>query len=281
MSTLAKIFVVFNLVLTVIFFGSSATLYLNREEWRGAYLNANSTFEQKTKQMELAFAKQREQLKRIEIQNGELQSTSHALTAEKNKLSSRIKELDTANHEMQSTVRKNSEAIKVEVARNEKLQTRLSDKDGQIDTYRQQKDDAQAAQEKAVKDVTRLKLDFDKLSQDQSQALIANATLQDDLDRLNVIMENMVARGINPETFEVPFIEGVVEAVNEDGGLVVLSVGKEQKAAPGYELFVRRGGEYIGKLKAIRVYDSLSGARIVYTRDGESVQIGDQVATYQ
>ena len=38
MSTLAKIFVVFNLVLTVVFFGSSATLYLNREKWRENYV---------------------------------------------------------------------------------------------------------------------------------------------------------------------------------------------------------------------------------------------------
>ena len=37
MSALAKFFVVFNLVLSLFFFGASATLYLTRYNWRAAH----------------------------------------------------------------------------------------------------------------------------------------------------------------------------------------------------------------------------------------------------
>ena len=96
------------------------------------------------------------------------------------------------------------------------------------------------------------------------------------LERYEVMFEKLAARGIEPG-WSQPTIDGIVEAVNQEDRLVVLSVGKEQKVQPGFHFAVNRGGEYIGKVQVIEVYDDLSGARIIYLKDSNKIQVGDTV----
>ena len=75
-----------------------------------------------------------------------------------------------------------------------------------------------------------------------------------------------------------PPIEGVVEDVDSELRLVVLSVGKNDGVKPGYEFTVYRGDRFIAKVRVTKTYDNLSGARILLPDDAV-VQRGDRAMT--
>ena len=81
------------------------------------------------------------------------------------------------------------------------------------------------------------------------------------------------------ESSMAPPIDAVVQAVEASRGLVVLSVGSDQKVHEGYQFIIYRGDKFLGKAQVIKVYADLCGARILYTQMGESIQAGDQAAT--
>ncbi len=281
MSNLARIFVVFNLVLAVAFFGSSATLYLNREHWREAYLSYRKQARDELDRVEKRFQVQKNQLNEIAKDNRALTASNAALTTKIGELQAAQAKLEQDLKDAQLTVQKHLNALTEAQKTIQAKESAIQAKDTLIASLRQKEEQARAAQQKAVQDVTRLKLDYDKLQELHSQELIASKDLQDKLESYEIMIAAAKSRGIDITSFRVPYIDGIVEAVNEKDRLVVLSVGKDQKVEPGYPMFVHRGGEYIGKLEVIRVYEDLSGARIVYTVDGKTVQVGDRVKTVQ
>ncbi len=75
-----------------------------------------------------------------------------------------------------------------------------------------------------------------------------------------------------------PPIDGFVEDIEPDLRLVVLSVGKNDDVKPGFEFTVYRGSRFIAKVQVTKVYDNLSGARILFPDDAV-VNKGDRVTT--
>lgn len=72
-------------------------------------------------------------------------------------------------------------------------------------------------------------------------------------------------------------IDAVVQAVGKsEDKIVVLSVGRSDKVREGFEFTVLRDDRFVGKVKVIKVYDELCGARILFTKDGETIRQGDK-----
>lgn len=281
MSILARIFVITNLVLTVIFFGSSATLYLNREPWREKYVASRKDFKEQIDKVQGVFERQKSQLNKISEDNARLSTNEANLVTANKKQNLTIEQLKREVDEKEKLVETHLEALTESQKTLQEKEKAISDKDSLINQLRDAEQKARGAQEKAISDVTRVVLDFSKLNDEHSQLLVAHTEAQDELEKNAIIFEFAAQHGIDLTKFEVPFIDGYVEAVNDKDQLVVLSVGKDQKTEEGYNMFVHRGGEYIGKLKVIKVYDDLSGARVVYTVPGKSVKVGDRVKTTQ
>ncbi len=279
MSTLAKIFVVFVFVLTVALFGSSATLYLNRENWRVAYMDMKRAHETTLDDFDSSSSQLRSRIEALRTENASLGTEVANITTKNKQQETKIQQLDTNMKDMELTVQKTADALKKSQETVDSLDDTLQAKDQLINQLREAEQTARGAQEKAVADVTRLMLDYSKLNDEHAQLQVVSASQRDNLEKYQIILSNMAEVGIKWEDFEVPYIDGIVEAVNASDQLVVLSVGKDQKAREGYEFLVHRGPEYIGKLRVIRVYDDLSGARVVYTAPGKMVQVGDRVRT--
>lgn len=115
----------------------------------------------------------------------------------------------------------------------------------------------QAARERdtAVRDTTRLEIDLSSRARDRG-----------------------LEPGPGPTVANRPKIRGVVEAVNMDDKLVVLSVGTDQNVQPGRSFSVTRGGKPVAKVKVIEVYPDLSGAKVL-SLDGGDIEVGDKVVT--
>ncbi len=99
------------------------------------------------------------------------------------------------------------------------------------------------------------------------------------LAKYEALFSSLQAEGIHFVGHGQPAIDGIVEAVNQSDQLVVLSVGKEQKVERGFLFAVNRGGETIGKVQVIEVYDDLSGARITYVKDANEIEVGDRIVS--
>jgi hypothetical protein len=73
-----------------------------------------------------------------------------------------------------------------------------------------------------------------------------------------------------------PAVATTVEAVEGNGGVVVLGAGKEKGLETGHVLQLSRGGKRIGSVRVLKVYGNLAGAEIVEVAPGEDVQRGDE-----
>jgi predicted transcriptional regulator len=279
MSTLAKIFVVFNLVMTLVFFGSAATLYLNRENWRQKYNEYKLSAETRLKEMQDRFEKQKGQLNLIAQDNSSLKAKEANLMLANQQAQTTIGGLKKDLGDRELTVQKHLNALTESQKTIQEKERAISEKDTLIAKLRDDEQAARAAQEKAVHDATRLTLDLNSTNQELSETLIAHKETQDKLESHEIVLKNLAAKGYPVDDALVPPIEGIVEAVNEKDNLVVLSVGKDQNALEGYKFTVRRGGEYIGKVEVIKVYEDLSGARVSFLVPGQQVKVGDVVKT--
>ncbi len=74
-----------------------------------------------------------------------------------------------------------------------------------------------------------------------------------------------------------PKIDAVVVAVRD--GIVVLSVGRDDNVKAGYEFTVYEGSRFIGKVKVENVLGDMSGARVLFTDQGETIRAGNQAST--
>jgi GAF domain-containing protein len=70
---------------------------------------------------------------------------------------------------------------------------------------------------------------------------------------------------------------GIVEAVDLEKRLVVLSVGRDQGARDGQRFLLGRDDEYVCEVKVVQLYDDFVGAAIIETRRDFEVEAGDQV----
>lgn len=66
-----------------------------------------------------------------------------------------------------------------------------------------------------------------------------------------------------------------VDAIDKENELVVLSVGTDQKVEVGDEFTIHRGVEFVGKVKVVKVYPDLSGARVLFTKKWEQIRKAD------
>lgn len=281
MSPLAKIFVLLNFVLAVLFFAASATLYLTRTDWREKYEGYKETVQT--------------DLGKVETRNGQLTVANDELTDNVQKLQS---EVDKATADLQRANQTLASARRdAQVARNEMSQfaafqeasekranaaaERVQALQGQLQAAGERRDQATTAMDGAVQERNRMRLTLDQTQQELGSARDATSDLEQKLEELTLRYDALAERC--PQTVgepPMPPIEARVIAVDPDQKLVVLSVGREQKVENGFEFTVYRGDSFVGKVKVIRVYPDLAGARIMYTKDGGvSVRQGDRAST--
>ncbi len=76
-----------------------------------------------------------------------------------------------------------------------------------------------------------------------------------------------------------PPIDAFVDDLNVEDRIVILSVGEDQKVREGFEFTVYRVDRFVGKIRVTRVFRNSSRARILFTNEGETFQVGDKAAT--
>jgi len=274
------VFVVVNLILSVFFFGSSATLFAIRVNWRQKALEFKDEASKNLKEIEESYKKQGTRLVDLAKLHERLNANYNSVSTEKTNLQNKLTEVEgqvsTANTRIETEVKEKTQLLSTQ----QDLQKHNTELTGLVETLRKEADEAKLLAKNANDEYTRIRLDLDKLNGEYSANLIAFKELQDKADAMTTQIA-AVARKIPDMSLirsEAP-IDAVIQAVRNEEKLVVLSVGKDQKVQEGYQFTVYRGDKFVGKVQVIKVYDDLAGARVLYTQEGEAIQVGDQAAT--
>ena len=280
MSALAKVFVVVNFVMAVFFFGASATLFLTRVDWRNSY----ETYKRESDS----------ELKRLGENQEQLRASNDALTSEVARWKSDLDNTSAENQRLTENLANLNTELKIrqdQVAQAQVLQTdqtnllkteveRNTSLTGQLSQASTSREQALAAMVQADEERNSMKLDLDKAQVELHAMRVSMSEINSSFEELqlryNYIRERCKGADI---TVVPPPIDARVVDVDTKMKLVVLSVGRDQKVEKGFRFTVYRDDSFVGKVEVFEVYPDLSGARILFTKEGASVELGDNAST--
>ena len=279
MSALAKVFVVFVFILSVAFFGTSATLFKIRMDWKKAYLmleaDSKKALDELTKHNESLNKELDERIQTISLQKATQDQQSKEilkLTTDFNEQKGKAEMAQSAAKAADQLSQQAMKTLETEKLSNKSLQE-------QIDKVRADLDRAVGDAAEARKERDSIRLDLEKAQTDLRVARTEYKGLSEELDTKTLLVQVYETRYGAIAGTPRPVIDAMVNAVDTEEKLVVLSVGRDDKVEPGYDFTVYRGDQYIGKVQVIKVYPNLSGARITVLKEGAQIQRGDKAST--
>ncbi len=281
MSLLAKVFVVVNLVLAILFFSTSATLYTTRRNWGEAVEKIVTNAKVELKKVSDEIKSQASVLQDYAKRLSKLDADYNTVSADKQKKDVEITELkgklEKANLRIDTEVKDRTQLT----ATLQDIQAKKADLDKLVDSLRKETDEAKAGRELATNDMTRIRVDLERANNEHSKLLIEHDQILQKNQTMEIQLAAVKRANVDIDILDnPPPIDAVVQAVGKaEDKIVVLSVGRGDKVEEGFEFTVYRGDRFVGKVKVIKVYDELSGARILYTQEGETIQQGDKAAT--
>ena len=285
MSALAKVFVVFVFLLSVTFFGTSATLYLTREDWSERYeereknIEENVTkLESRMKELKQAYDLEQDARKKVARNESNLQNLLEKANGDIEQLTTKVVTADA-----------DRDKARAQQEVSEKLSTSLTEQLETVKTQLQAAHDARAEavdlQKVATAERFRIKTVLDETQRELRDARVA---LQDTTDRYESLelAYGAIEKKLGKDGIEAilsglvaPPIDALVEEVDSNLRLVVLSVGKKDEVKEGYEFTVYREDQFVGKVRVHKVFENLAGARVLFTAAGGDIRQGDRATT--
>ena len=280
MSVVAKILVVINLLLAVVFLGASAT-----------YLGVQENYMQKWQKDTAALQQE------IDVQIALNAKANTDLKAQREK---------TVEHERQATrVTATFEAQEQEFQRlrevhnqllgqYERLSQTATDLQSTIDTLNEdknrlitEKDGALGEKRTAIDEKNNAVTEQKRLENEilQNQDMIAELekrlnAMADKLAKTELVVALYKEKyGEIGESLGVPAIAAVVAGVNNDLNIVLLSVGRDDKVQEGYEFTIYRGSEYVATIVVDKVEKDHCSGFSKKELERLPIQVGDKGTT--
>ena len=285
MSALAKVFVVFVFLLSILFFGTSATLYLTREDWAKNY---DEFKEEVTKNV----AKLKARNETLKGERDDLEDALRLVSEDELQKAGTIQKLRTElkgkDAQIANISATRDEAINAKTATdnvNASLVSQNTTLTGQLDEAHDKRDDAIDAQKVANAEKFRMKRDLDATTQELHEARVEHNTLSEKFDSLELAY-GAVEKKLGKDGIEAilsglvsPPIDALVVEVDSNLNLVVLSVGSQDEVKEGVEFTIYREDKFVGKVRVNKVYENLAGGRVLFTAEGSDIRQGDRATT--
>ncbi len=285
MSALAKVFVVFIFLLSILFFGTSATLYLTREDWATNYENYRTAVTAEVARLEvrvMAIKGERDTL------DDALRLVSRDEIAKAEQVKKLRVELDGKNAQIAQISAQRDESIIAKTAVdnvNASLVSQNTTLTTQLREAHDNRDTAIDAQKVANAEKFRMKRDLDATTTELHEARVEHSALDDKYSSLELAY-GAVEKKLGKDGIEAilsglvsPPIDALVEEVDANLSLVVLSVGSQDEVKEGAEFTIYREDKFVGKVRVNKVYENLAGARVLFTAEGADIKQGDRATT--
>lgn len=274
MSSMAKIFVVVNLVLAVATFGAAAILLGAQDDYRKAVEKAEADYKQYRELMEGQVDTLNDQL------NSQQRAAQDAITS-RNQAQARNETLTTQLAEAKQTV----DQLKGST-------TTMSEKLAELTNVIQQEKDYREQLNNQMQEAVQSKLEYEKRLQAETQN---RARLEVTVGDLNSQVQELTAQLSDTQKqlrdtkfmldkYREVYPNLVSESQGEDGrvlevkdNIVVISVGRDDGVRNGDTYHLRRGSNYVGQMTVTRVEKDLAVGRFdtQFTGSGGMPQVGD------
>jgi len=280
MSGLGKIFVVLNLVFSLVIVGAAAAYLSNADDWKtkfeelqGNYTKATEAKDQAESELQAGKRSFAEELtaKRTEIEDLKLRAdeATNQLKSQRvdnQQLRDDVTKINTTLQQFQSTINEITSRNNELVDQNTQLRSETLDAQ---DQKREAEDNLQRAEDELQR------------SQDQIKELEMKVQdLEQEKEKLSSILDVAKSSGFDlSSVVAMPEISAFVENVNNEEGFVILSAGADKKVERGYTFQIYREDQYVGEVLVDDVYPDRCAARIKSRVNGAQIMVNDKATT--
>ncbi|MCI0587657.1 MAG: hypothetical protein L0323_12520 [Planctomycetes bacterium] len=281
MSSIGRIFIVVNLVLSAAFLG-----------WAGAVLAKSDEFKQKYEAEAKAHRDTKAALEgRLTKTEGERDETKQSLATVREEKGRFEGDVDRLQKELASAKDENAQLRGSVGSIDTKLgdfQQNLKQKDDRIaeldrerDKLREEREKATEAQLAAESEKNNAVDELRRSKETVGSLQESVTTLTKDLDKVKFQRDELVSRtGVSLDTVMAqPLIQARVFKVLQEAGLVALNVGSDDGVTRGFTFDVFNGANYKGRVTVETVDKKFCSARITLSRTGQTIAEGDRAAT--
>jgi len=280
MSVVAKILIVLNLILAVVFLAAGST-----------YLGVKETYRLQLEEKEAAWAEEKSTLEAARDNATQNWQDQEAKTSAAQSELAEVKGKWSEAEQNYKQVAASYDKLK---GNYDKLADTYQDALAQIDTLNNEKNTLIGEKDQALTEKRQAIGEKNDAVTEQRRLETELMTANDNIDELKVRINDLAEKlastevlvkayedkyGPYAEAMVPPAIRAKVAAVDNDLNIVILTVGRDDEVKPGYEFTVYRGDEYIGKVVIDKVErDHCSGYSKKEIEAGD-IQIGDDART--
>ena len=268
MSFVAKVFVVFNLLLSAMFFYFAMNEWTAQVKWQKMYEQ-----EKARKVEELASIQQLQVKLAAQVVKSDQKTLMAQAELSKEKLA-RDQERDS-NLKIQSQVTQLQNEVALSHATQEEVGREKDRLSAELNRARGVVLKIEQALNVERENATRYKNEKSEMEVSLNQVNAQYSSTQRDLKHAEQDLAVMNARfekwikitgglpGMDDDDASQPAVSGQTLAVRPDVGLVMLSVGTKNDVKPGMRFIISRGSDYIGKVQVETVYPDMCSAKII------------------
>lgn len=280
MSPIGKIFVVLNFVFSLVVLGVVGAILAKSDEFKKKYTDESAAHAATKKSSQEELDKRDAEIKMVKEDNVKLNTEKGNLTVSLNTASNDLKSAKVDNEQLRATVEKMQAdygSFTSTLAELKNNNAQLVSKNEELINKSNSAADAQrAAQEDKARADAQVKTLMDTVAQLKAQIEELEGAKSD----LSAQLEAAVQAGFDvAKVAAAPQIDGVVQSVNPELGLVVLSVGADDGVKRGTKFEVFANSQYKGQVVVDDVYPDNSAARIVRQVSGAPISTNDKATT--
>jgi len=281
MNTLAKAFVVINLLLGVAFLSVSCVLFAQQEFWKQEHAlvakrlkeTANEADQKIEKANEMIGSRERA-ITKLREEKGRQASDIEKLEADLGLANKKLAEQEAFKTRIETKLTSLDAGLKEEQTKNTALNSRFEKLKTDYEKASELKMLAEDTVVKRDEEIADLKL--------QNRTLTSKVNEQQkELSRLDAVIASLPPEIRIPEELKPlpPALDAVVEGVDNAGGIVILSVGIEDDVKKGHTFYIYRDDSFIGQVEIEDVLPSSSVARVNRGMTKADIEVGDGAKT--
>jgi predicted nucleic acid-binding Zn-ribbon protein len=281
MSSIGKIFVIINLVLSVLVLGAAGALLKKTDATKDQVRIAESERDASKAELDQARSEFTEREKALNSDKQQLTEEKNDLDVRAQSLDNNVARLEADNQSLRNDVSKINASLAAIQASFSTTQQRVVELTDQNTQLNQQMIDAKTKANEAANAQGAAE---ETLAQAQAQLEELQLQLtasQEEASTNKKLVEVAKSAGFDVTTIiAMPRIEATVAEVDDQYGFVVLDKGKKDNVERGFTFEIHRDGNYLGRVKVDEIYDDYATARIELKAPGAKMQRFDHASTY-
>jgi septal ring factor EnvC (AmiA/AmiB activator) len=280
MSLFAKIMVVVNLILAVVFLSAAGTFLNATESWKAKHTSVTKELTDTVDTLNAQIAGQKAQKEQAQTAATNAQASKAAAEGKLSVLQSSNQAVHEHNQKLEESLKTLAGTQQDLQTKNSELQTIIEDLRNEVARVEGEKRTLRDSNTTLTESLSRSQQEAKDTAAALSAAEIANGQLNSKVDSMGttIAMYNKEF-GPLPGGPQMDPLTAVVQAVDNANDIYILSVGSADNVQEGWEFTIYRDSEYIATVVIDKVFKNHASARTKSGMKRKDAQAGDGAKT--